>query len=411
MLIKISENLIKLASLLPCELYAVGGAVRNSLLGIGQDDFDICGALKPDKLASVLEGSDFQVKIKSKTLGFCVITIGDETFEYVTLRKEEYGMGGVHTPEKVEFVSSVQEDAKRRDFTCNAIYYDIKNDKLIDFYGGIEDIKKKTLKAIESPDQVLCHDGVRILRLFRLACELGFKIDKETLASAIKFSDNIRDISGERIVDEVTLILHSGRRYHGYSKPHAYMKALRIFNKYSLWPVLGMDAKKIKLKMVKKVEHKSQGLLIDLIDTIEPISISYYLNLVLSNMGIGKKMMANIINILSGYYDALNNLDNKNYFFKYFDNFPLIYMLLIHKSKYLAMKYQFFYKYIINHKLVISVKDLKINGDDISKAYPKVNPKRFKPILESLLSDVFDCQVENEKEALVAAVEQKLKYL
>ena len=163
--------------------------------------------------------------------------------------------------------------------------------------------------------------------------------------------------------------------------------------------------------MVKKVEHKSQGLLIDLIDTIEPISISYYLNLVLSNMGIGKKMMANIINILSGYYDALNNLDNKNYFFKYFDNFPLIYMLLIHKSKYLAMKYQFFYKYIINHKLVISVKDLKINGDDISKAYPKVNPKRFKPILESLLSDVFDCQVENEKEALVAAVEQKLKYL
>ncbi len=411
MLINIPDNLSKLAQLLPTELYVVGGSVRNALIGIKQDDFDICSKLKPEKLVQILSGSDYQVKIKSKSLGICNITIDDEVYEYATFRSETYGQGGSHQPEKVEFVSTIEEDAKRRDLTCNAIYYDIKNDKLIDFYGGVDDIKRKLLKSIETPDQVFSHDGVRILRLFRLSCELGFKIEKNTLEAAIKYSNNIRDIAGERITNEVTRILHSDRRYQGHSKPHAYMKALKLFNKYSLWPVLGIDTPKIKLNMVKKVEHRSQGLLIDLINTVEPISISYYLNLVLSGMGLGKKYALNTINILSGYYDALNNLDNKNYFFKYFDNFPSIYLLLIHKSKYLANKYQFFYKYIINHKLVISLKELKINGNDISAAYPKVHQKRFKPILESLLSDVFDCKVENEKEALLAAVEQKLKYL
>ena len=75
------------------------------------------------------------------------------------------------------------------------------------------------------------------------------------------------------------------------------------------------------------------------------------------------------------------------------------------------MKYEFFYKYIISQKLIINVKDLKINGDDIKKYYPQVNPKRYKAILESLLSDVFDCKISNEKKELIAAVNQKLKYL
>ena len=145
-----------------------------------------------------------------------------------------------------------------------------------------------------------------------------FKIDKETLNTAIKYAYNAKEISGERVVYEITRILHSDKRYPGYSKPNAFMKAFKLFNKASLWPAFGLDTPKIKLHMVKKVEHKSQGFLIDLIDTVEPISISYYLNLVLSqNFGVNKKLATQIINILSGYYDSLNRLDNKNYFFKY----------------------------------------------------------------------------------------------
>ncbi len=413
MQIKISQPLNRLASLFPTELYVVGGFVRNQLLGVKNDDVDICSSLTLDKVEKLLKGSEFEFKVKSKILGTATIKRGEEIYEYTTFRRDFYPENsGQHSPESVEFIQSVEEDAKRRDFTCNAIYYDIKNDKIVDFYNGQEDVKKRILRTVETPDEVFCHDGVRILRLFRFQCELNFKIERETLESAFRHKENLRDISGERLVYEITKILHSPNKYKGLSKPRAYMKALNYFNKGGLWQVFGIDQQRLKFKMVKKVSHKSQGFLIDLIDNVNPISISYYLNLILSDsFGLSKKMAENYINILSGYYEALNRQQNKPYFFKYFNNFPQIYLLLIHKSKYLANKYQFFYKYIISHRLIMNVKELKISGDDIKKHYPTVKPNRYNPILESLLSDVFDGKLSNEKDELIQAVEQKLKYL
>lgn len=407
----IPKSLKKLADILPVPLYVVGGYIRNSLIGIKGEDIDICSSLKVEDLAEILKEKGFEVKIKNRFVGTAIVSCDNQTFEYSTFRKETYKEGGTHLPDKVEFIESLEEDAKRRDFTCNCIYYDIKNDKLIDVYGGIEDIKNKVIKTIETPDFVFAHDGLRILRLFRFECELNFKIDKETLLSAIKFSSNVKDISGERVIHEITCILHSGKRYPGYSKANSYLRALKQFNKYKLWTSFGIDCAKIKLKMVKKVEHKSQGFLIDLIDTVKPISISYYLNLILVNFGLNKKMVSLYINVLSGYYDALNRLQNKEYFFKYFDNFPLIYKLLVHKSKYLANKYNFFYKYIISHKLIITTKELKVSGEDIKKYYPTVKPYRYNAILASLLSDVFEGKLENDSKTLIKAIEQKLKYL
>lgn len=409
--IAVPNGLKKLADLLPEPIYIVGGYIRNCLIGLGGEDIDICGSIKVEDLSELLKGSQFEVKIKNKFVGTAIVSCENQNFEYSTFRKEFYKEGGSHLPEKVEFIDSLEEDAKRRDFSCNCIYYDIKNQKLIDIYGGVDDIKNKLIKTIETPDYVFSHDGLRILRLFRFECELNFKIDKETLLSAIKFSSNVKDISGERVVHEITCILHSGERYPGYSKSNAYLRAFKQFNKYKLWTAFGIDCAKIKLKMVKKVEHKSQGFLIDVIDTVKPISISYYLNLILANFGLNKKMANQYINILSGYYDALNRLQNKEYFFKYFDNFPLIYKLLVHKSKYLANKYNFFYKYIISHKLIITTKELKVSGEDIKKYYPLVKPYRYNAILASLLSDVFEGKLENDKKVLIKAIEQKLKYL
>lgn len=411
MIIQISEKLKKLAKILPGDLYVVGGYIRNSLMGIENDDVDICSEVKLEELEFILKGSEFEFKIKNKTLGTAIITCEQEQYEYSVLRREIYPDGGAHSPAEVEFISDIKEDAKRRDFTINAIYYNIKKDELSDFYGGIDDIKHKILRTVETPEEVLSKDGARVLRLFRFQCELGLKIDKSTLHAAIKYADLVRDLSSERKTLEITKILHSGVRYAS-SKNNAFMRAFKVFNRYGLWPNFGFDVPKIKFNMVKKVEHKSQGFLIDLIDTVNPISVSYYLEQILSsNMGLPKKMSANLINILCGYYAALNRQDNKTYFFKYFDNFPTIFLLVSKKNKILAMKYEFFYKYIISHRLIISVKELKINGDDIKKHYPRVQPKRYKAILESLLSDVFDCKLNNDNKELIAAVEQKLKYL
>ena len=410
MLIEVSDNLKNLSKKVP-ELYVVGGYVRNKIMGIEDTDIDVCGPMTIDELEETLP-KKYSLKVKSKTLGSAMICCGDESYEYTTFRRDTYGDGGNHLPINVEFVKEVGEDAKRRDFTCNALYYDIKNDKILDFYNGVEDIKNRVLRTVETPDEVLSHDGLRILRLFRFQCELNFKIDKATLLAAYRYKENLRDISGERVLHEITNILHSPSKYKKISKPHAYMQALKYFNKGNIWPIFGIDCPKIKFNMVKKVEHKSQGFLIDVIDTVHPISISYYLNLILSDsFGLSKKMVDQYISILSGYYEALNKMQNKPYFFKYFNVFPSIYLLLSHKSKYLANKYQFFYKYIISHKLIVSVKDLDISGDDLKENYPTVKPERYKAILDSLLSDIFDGSINNNKKELIKAVESKLKYL
>lgn len=412
MQIEIPKALKELANRFPTELYVVGGYIRNKIMEIEGEDIDICSSLTIEEVEELLKDSKFDFKIKNKTLGSAVIIHGDQNYEYTTFRRDTYGDNGEHMPESVEFINDIREDAKRRDFTCNAIYYDIKNDLIIDFYNGVEDIKRRILRTVETPDEVLSHDGVRILRLFRFQCELNFKIDKATLDCAYKYKNNLCDVSGERVVYEITRILHSPTKYKNVSKPNAYVRALKHFNKASMWPLFGIDCPKLKFKMIKKVQHKSQGFLIDVIDTVNPISISYYLNLILTNFfGLNKKMVDQYINTLCGYYEALNVQQNKPYFFKYFDNFPQIHMLLVHKSKYLANKYNFFYKYIISHKLIVTVKDLKINGDTLKKYYPTVKPTRYKAILESLLSDVFDGILINEKEDLIKAVAEKLKYL
>ncbi len=412
MQLELPKTLKELAKIFPTELYVVGGYIRNRIMEIEGDDIDICASLTLDEVEKLLAESKFSVKIKSKSLGSAVISCGKEHYEYTTFRQDTYPDGGAHMPESVTFIKDIREDAKRRDFTCNALYYDIKSDQLIDFYDGVADIKRRVLRTVETPDEVLSHDGVRILRLFRFQCELNFKIDSKTLESAYKYKENLCDVSGERVVHEITRILHSPNKYKGVSKKNAYIMALKHFNRASLWQYFGIDCQKLKFKMVKKVQHKSQGFLIDVIDAVNPISISYYLNLILTtSFGLNKKMVEQYINILCGYYEALNRQQNKPYFFKYFDNFPQIHMLLTHKSKSLANKYNFFYRYIISHRIVVSTKDLKINGDTLKKHYPSVKPNRYKAILDSLLSDVFDGVLQNDKEELISAVQEKLKYL
>ena len=209
MKIEVSSNLKNLSKLFPTDLYIVGGFVRNSLLGIDLVDVDLCSSLTLDKLAKLLEGTAYGFKVKSKTLGTGVITIDDECYEYSVFRREYYGENGEHSPEKVEFITDIQEDAKRRDFTINSIYYDINKDEIIDFYHGVEDIKNKTLRTVENPEFVLSKDGARILRLFRFQCELGFKIEKDTLATALKYASNVKAISNERRTNEMNKIINS----------------------------------------------------------------------------------------------------------------------------------------------------------------------------------------------------------
>ena len=205
----IPKSLLKLAEKFPVPLYVVGGAVRDFLLGYPQEDFDIASSLSPAEVIDFVSRllPEYKIDPTSKKLGTLKIEFEGDSFEYTCFRKDSYGSDGRHLPSEVEFVDSVELDSFRRDFTVNAIYYDIKEEEFIDYTGGVEDLKNKTLRAVREPDLVLNEDALRILRMVRLAAAFDFKIEKNTLDSAKKNVDNLKNIAPERIRDEFDKII------------------------------------------------------------------------------------------------------------------------------------------------------------------------------------------------------------
>lgn len=201
---KISAALKNLAEIFPSDLYVVGGAVRDSLRGVETEDTDLAGAAKPEEVKAALSGSGYKVCDSSPKLGTLIISCDREKFEYTTFRTDSYPEGsGVHKPDSVIFTDDIEKDCRRRDFRCNAIYYDIKREKLVDPLCGAEDVEKKLLRTTRSAEGVFSEDGLRIMRLIRFVSTLGFTPDGEAVLAAKKLSGRLKDVSAERIRDEL----------------------------------------------------------------------------------------------------------------------------------------------------------------------------------------------------------------
>lgn len=197
-------------------LYLVGGAVRNSIMGLPFGDFDIAAAVKTEELKELLEGSGFKIVGEYSRTGTMVLNKSCHNFEYTTFRVDSYPIGsGCHQPAEVRFTADLREDAGRRDFTCNAIYYDILKEKFIDPFGGISDINNRLLRVIAS--KTLEEDALRILRLVRLSCELGLRVEDKTLEMAATNCYKLKDIAPERIREELDKILIADTKYPDFS--------------------------------------------------------------------------------------------------------------------------------------------------------------------------------------------------
>lgn len=409
--LSVSSNLEKLTLKLKnrAELFIVGGFVRNSQLGFYETDIDLASEISPDELKALLKYSEFKVIDKSKKMGTVVIKIDDEEYEHTTFRKEVYGNNGKHCPEETYFVTDIREDAKRRDFTCNAVYYNLTKKRFVDIYSGMYDIQKRKIKCVETPGFVFNNDGLRILRMIRLACELNFKIDKETYLTAKRMSYRLNDISGQRKYNELKLIIDADKKYT-ISKRNAHLRAMEMLNELKIFQTMYVPCSKVKLKMLKQVKQEDRfiALLIDIVNAVNPDSVQYYLNELLGNkgFGVGGKNAEYYSKIVCGYFDALNRRTNKEYFFKYFDNFNIIREYLKYTNKKLFEKYNFFYRYILNQKIPVRIKDLNIDGNDIKKALPNVSEKKIGDILKRLLDEVFENEIANERTELLREVKK-----
>ena len=185
------------------EAYAVGGCVRDSLMGRVPDDWDITTSAKPEETKKLFDRT-IDTGIEHGTV---TVMIDHEGFEVTTYRIDGEYTDSRH-PKEVSFTSNLVEDLKRRDFTINAMAYNEK-DGLVDEFDGIKDMKEKKIRCVGNPEERFAEDALRIMRAVRFAAQLGFQIEKETSDAIKKLAPSLRAISAERIQTELVKLLVS----------------------------------------------------------------------------------------------------------------------------------------------------------------------------------------------------------
>src|SRR3989339_780407 len=185
------------------EIYVVGGAVRDILMGKIVYDWDFTTNATPDEILAIVEGGLYNNLYGTV---FTPNPDGDRPYEITTFRKEE-GYSDSRHPDKIEWGKTLEEDLKRRDFTINALTFD--GNKIIDLFEGQNDLNNKLIKAVGDPNERFNEDALRMMRAVRIGGELNFKIERETLEAIKTNSTLINKIAKERVKDELFKILKS----------------------------------------------------------------------------------------------------------------------------------------------------------------------------------------------------------
>lgn len=183
--------------------YVVGGCVRDSLLGLTPHDWDLCTSALPQQ-GMELFGAEKCIPTGLQH-GTVTVKQGGGLYEITTFRTEGTYTDGRH-PDEVHFVPDVREDLARRDFTINAMAYNEK-EGLVDPFGGQADLQSGVLRAVGVPYQRFTEDALRILRLYRFAARFGFSIDPPTAQAAQELCAHLDCVSVERIEEELTKLL------------------------------------------------------------------------------------------------------------------------------------------------------------------------------------------------------------
>ena len=193
--------------------YAVGGCVRDSLLGLAPHDWDLCTAARPGQVMELF--GEKQCIPTGLQHGTVTVKRDGRLYEITTFRTEGSYSDGRH-PDSVAFVPDVREDLARRDFTINAMAYSAE-EGLCDPFGGQEDLARGVVRAVGEPLRRFEEDALRILRLYRFAARFGFVIDEATEAAAKQLAAHLDCVSVERIEEELNKLLSA-------PKPGAYLE-------------------------------------------------------------------------------------------------------------------------------------------------------------------------------------------
>lgn len=371
------------------EAYFVGGCVRDGVLGKECDDIDITTNALPDDIMNIFDHT-IPTGIKHGTV---TVIIDGEKIEVTTYRTEK-GYSDHRHPENVTFVSSLKEDLSRRDFTMNALSYNGKN--IIDLFGGIDDIKNKTVKAIGNPEVRFKEDALRIMRAYRFSGMLGFGIDDKTVSAAKRFSSLINNISGERVFGELKKISLGTSFEKFYDFLHC--SSLSFF---------GIDTPKNDLKVFEELTKINED---------ENIKLSLLISLCNHDTTLIKEKLKPDNNFLSRlcFLDKIandkiiitNKTELKLLLFKYgFDNVKLLihYISLFDIEK--AKEIAFLLNIVGTKSEPYNVSHLKVNGNHLKKI--GFAGEDIGKMLENLVLFVIQNPDRNTEEFLVGYIKKE----
>ena len=398
------KNCIEMLEASGYSAYAVGGAVRDSLLGKEPSDWDVTTSAEPEETLDVFKNfRTIPTGIKHGT----VTVLANDGEKYIPVEITTFRIDGEYRdsrhPESVEFSKDVRDDLSRRDFTVNAIAFNEK-EGIIDAFDGQNDLEKCIIRAVGDPEKRFSEDALRILRAFRFASQLEFEIEESTLVAAQKCSYLLKNIARERIGVEFKKLLSC----------NGVVYSLQKMIEYGVWQNL-FDAPPPSAEIISRIAHVKNGnFATHLSALIFELSISekeeFLTSLRLSNNE--KKLVLRLCNIKN--FDISQS---QNDFSKCARQFLHLYNNIYEEG--VEMLAFFNEKEDIDEFLdalnsekhknnPISISDLDIKGDDILPLCDK-DYSRVGKTLEFLLKCVIEDPTLNRKEKLIEIAKKGLK--
>ena len=391
MKINLPYNVKKIISVLEengFEAYAVGGCVRDSLIGKKPDDWDIACSAKPEQVKALFHKT-VDTGIRHGTVTVMMKHMG---YEVTTYRIDGEYADGRH-PKKVIFTPSLTEDLKRRDFTINAMAYSDRTG-IVDIFDGAGDLQKKVIRCVGNPKERFGEDALRILRAVRFSAQLGFSIDNKTAQAAKELARNLKRISRERIHTELDKLIMSKHPDH-----------VKLLESLDILPYIfsgyvchGETAVLADRFMLSDREHYIRWALL-----ITSISFENLLEgLKFDNKSI------KICNIMKKYADEELKADRpyvrhmvvkigKDIFRQYYLPFRRI---LGNVSEEVLEQVEKTYDEIIESGDCLSLREMKINGNDLKEA-GIAEGERIGEILNALFFQVLEDSSVNDRDILL----------
>lgn len=376
------------------EAYAVGGCVRDSLLGREPDDWDITTNAYPEQIKGLFRRT-VDTGIKHGTV---TVMLGKEGFEITTYRIDGVYEDNRH-PKEVTFTASLAEDLKRRDFTINAMAY---NDEagIVDLFDGLLDINAKVIRAVGDPKERFTEDALRILRALRFSAQLDYSIDAETRKAIAALKDNLRQISAERIREELKKLLLSD-----------HPDKLREMKELGITDVVLPEYNTADQELIASLLRSEKNLYVRL------SVLLYYLGDpegILRGLKYDNETIKTVSTLVAHADDETGlspEAVRRDIVRIGLKRMPLLFLLkraLGQNGEYID-NYETVFEKILSDADCISLKDLKVTGDDLMQEFHLSPGKEIGEKLQFLFDRVLEDPSLNEREILLKLLHQEME--